>query len=94
MAKPHVNGVWRSAHKKARISYQEPYACRHTRASELLSTGVNPADAAKQLGHSLEMFIRTYADWVEAFAGDLDPTRFEGVTAEKQNIRRCKENKL
>lgn len=81
------NPVWQKAHRLARISYQEPYACRHTRASELLSTGVNPADAAKQLGHSVEMFMRTYADWVEQYAGELDPARFEGVTAEKSNIR-------
>lgn len=80
----HFNALWQTAHTKARIPYQEPYACRHTRASELLSTGVHPADAARQLGHSIEMFMRTYAEWVEQFAGELDPSRFEGVTVRKR----------
>lgn len=75
----HFNPIWKWAHEKARIPYQEPYAGRHTRASELLSTGVDPADAAKQMGHSIEMFLRTYAEWVEKFRGDLDPSRFAGV---------------
>jgi len=75
----HMNDAWREAHKKARISYQEPYACRHTRASELLSTGIQAPDAAKQLGHSVEMFHQIYAEWVEEFSGNSDLTRFEGM---------------
>jgi len=75
----HMNDAWRVAHQKARISYQVPYACRHTRASELLSTGVQAPDAAKQLGHSVEMFHQVYADWVEEFSGNLDLSRFEGM---------------
>ena len=31
--------------------------------------GVEPAFAAKQLGHTTEMFLRTYADW---FSGVKD----------------------
>ncbi|MEM9759661.1 MAG: tyrosine-type recombinase/integrase [Pseudomonadota bacterium] len=84
----HFNPIWQWAHERARIPYQEPYAARHTRASELLSTGVDPADAAKQLGHSPEMFLRVYAEWVEKFRKDLEPTRFEGVTAEIRHSRR------
>lgn len=84
----HFNPLWKEAHKKARISYQVPYACRHTRASELLSTGVNPADAAQQMGHSLEMFHRIYAAWIEQFAGDLDAARFEGLSVEREYAKR------
>ncbi|MDX2349177.1 MAG: tyrosine-type recombinase/integrase [Porticoccus sp.] len=73
------NAAWKKAHKKARIPYRIPYACRHTRASELLSTGVLPADAANQMGHSLEMFLRVYARWIEGYAKDKDSSRFEGV---------------
>ena len=75
----HFNDAWREAHKTTGISYQVPYACRHTRASELLSTGVEPGDAAKQLGHSIEMFQRIYADWVAEFYGNTDLSRFEGL---------------
>tara|TARA_R110000737_G_scaffold211992_1_gene229538 strand:+ start:418 stop:1257 length:840 start_codon:yes stop_codon:yes gene_type:complete len=73
------NDAWLKAHKKARIPYRIPYTCRHTRASELLSSGVDPADAAKQLGHSVEMFFRTYARWIDDFTKNKDNSRFEGT---------------
>ena len=73
------NNVWRAAHKKARLPYRVPYVCRHTRAAELLSTGVDPADAAKQLGHSLEMFLRIYSELIEEFCKNRDKSRFEGL---------------
>lgn len=73
------NEAWREAHKKARIPYRIPYACRHSRASELLSIGIPPAEAAKQMGHSVEMFLRTYARWIEQFSGNQDKSRLEGV---------------
>jgi|TARA_B110000259_G_C13957031_1_gene379176 site-specific recombinase XerD len=37
-------------------------AIRHTRATELVSKGVIPAKAAKQLGHDKDNFFKTYAD--------------------------------
>ena len=30
----------------------------------MLMAGVEPAFAAKQLGHTTEMFLNTYADWI------------------------------
>lgn len=72
--------AWKVAHTKCRVPYRDSYKCRHTRASELLSQGVEPGDAAKQLGHSLEMFFRIYADFIEEFSKNKDQTRFEGVT--------------
>ena len=30
----------------------------------MLLAGVEPAFAAKQLGHSTEMLLKTYADWI------------------------------
>ena len=84
------NSAWSKAHddwnkknRKEQIPYRIPYTCRHTRAAELLSTGVQPGDAAKQLGHTLEMFLRTYSEWIEEYAGENDLSRFEGVTVHK-----------
>jgi len=74
-----MNEAWRKAHKKARIPYRVPYVCRHTRAAELLSTGITPADAAKQLGHSPEMFLRIYSEFIEQYSRNQDRTRFEGI---------------
>lgn len=58
------NAAWKVALAAARVPYRIPYTCRHTRAAEMLMTGVEPAYAARQLGHSLEMFFRTYAEWI------------------------------
>ena len=30
----------------------------------MLMAGVEPAFVAKQLGHTTEMFLKTYADWI------------------------------
>lgn len=55
-----------------KLSWQRPYVLRHTRAAELLSTGVEPVRAAQQLGHSLEMFYRIYSELIEEFRRDND----------------------
>jgi len=75
------NAAWQSAHKKKRIPYRIPYTCRHTRAAELLSLDVGPADAANQLGHSVEMFLRTYSEFIEEYAKNKDKSRFEPAQA-------------
>lgn len=56
---------YRRAMSKARLRYRAPYKCRHTRAAELLTKGVKPAWAAKQLGHTLKMFFERYASWID-----------------------------
>ena len=40
---------------------------RHTRTSQLLLKGVNPAKAAKQLGHDKKTFLKTYADYLPGY---------------------------
>ena len=61
--KPYLKD-WTGTLKQCRLTYRRPYICRHTRASEMLMAGVEPAFAAKQLGHTTEMFLNTYADWI------------------------------
>ena len=60
--------AWRKAHEDTGLAYRIPYTCRHTRAAELLSANVNPAAAAKQMGHTVEMFLRTYSEFIEEYA--------------------------
>lgn len=74
-----LNDAWRLAHSKARIPYRIPYTCRHTRAAELLSQGVSPAKAAQQLGHSVQMFLNIYSEFIEEYANQ-DMSDLEGVT--------------
>ena len=66
------NAAWKKAHDKARIPYRIPYACRHTRAAELLSTGVLSAKAAKQMGHSVAVFLRIYTELIEEYCASND----------------------
>lgn len=72
------NLAWRDAHRKARVPYRIPYTCRHTRAAELLSAGVEPGRAAAQLGHTLEMFFRTYSEWIDEYSRQIDKSLLEG----------------
>lgn len=41
-----------------------PYPWRHTYASVGITEGAEPGFLARQLGHSLETFYRTYAEWI------------------------------
>lgn len=47
------------------IRYRRPYTMRHTYATRMLMEGVKPAFCARQLGHSIEVFLRNYATWME-----------------------------
>ena len=52
------------------LRWRHPYNVRHSCASRWLKAGIKPAFAAQQLGHSLEMFFRIYAKWI-----DVDETK-------------------
>ena len=49
------------------IRYRPPYNTRHTYATMMLMAGMTPAFCAKQLGHSVDIFLRTHR------LGDLYP---------------------
>lgn len=76
------NPEWREALEAAGVPYRIPYTCRHTRASELLTAGIEPAFAAKQMGHTIEMFFRTYADWIDQVRGEQQRAMIRGIGAE------------
>ena len=52
------------------LRLRHPYNVRHSCASRWLKAGIKPAFAAQQLGHSVEMFFRIYAKWI-----DVDETK-------------------
>lgn len=69
----YFNDAWHDVFKDKTIvskgiNYRVPYTCRHTRAAELLSQGVSPAAAAKQMGHTVEIFLNVYSEFIEAYA--------------------------
>jgi integrase len=60
---------WTPCLKRLGIRYRTPYTTRHTYATMMLMAGMRPAFCAGQMGHSVEMFLRTYAKWLPG-AGD------------------------
>jgi len=75
--------AWKKAHRLARVPYRIPYTLRHTRAAELMSQGAQPALAAKQLGHSVTMFLSVYSEFIEEYSGQ-DLSVLEG-----RSIKNC-----
>lgn len=77
--------IWGACHEALGLRYRDFYTCRHSRAAELISTGVDYGKAAKQLGHTPEMFLRTYSEWREDYArqhrddSDLDGVGLHGT---------------
>lgn len=56
---------WKFALEKCKVTYIKPYACRHTYASTMLSSGVNPMWVASQLGHrDWGMIRKVYGRWI------------------------------
>jgi integrase len=41
--------------------------------------GMTPAFCATQLGHSVEMFLKTYARWLDGAQNDLEMARLENA---------------
>lgn len=68
---------WRPCLKRLGIRYRSPYETRHTYATMMLMAGVTPAYAARQMGHSVEMFLRTYARWLDGGQNALEMDKLE-----------------
>ena len=58
------NAVWTEALRKLQIPYRRPYNMRPTYATAMLMAGMNPVFCAGQLGHSVALFLTTYATWI------------------------------
>jgi integrase len=45
----------------------------------MLMSNMNPAFCARQLGHSVEMFHKTYAKWIDGEQNDREMQRLENT---------------
>lgn len=54
---------------------------RHSYATCMLMASMTPAFCARQLGHTVEMFLRTYAKWIDGSQNDLEMARLENAMA-------------
>ncbi len=68
---------WARMLKKLGMRYRRPYNMRHSYATAMLMAGMTPAFCARQLGHSVEMFLRTYSKWLDGSQNDLEMARLE-----------------
>ncbi len=80
---------WTPALRALGIRYRRPYNLRHSYATAMLMAGMTPAFCARQLGHSIEMFLRTYARWIDGDRNEAEMARLEASIsprlAQKQN---------
>ncbi|WP_175692676.1 site-specific integrase [Burkholderia ambifaria] len=70
---------WTPILKRLGIRYRRPYNMRHSYATAMLMAGMTPAFCAKQLGHSIEMFLTTYAKWMDGEQNALEMARLESA---------------
>lgn len=77
---------WTPTLKALGIRYRRPYNLRHTYATQMLMAGMTPAFCAKQLGHSVEMFLRTYSKWLDGAQNDLEMARLEDALKTKSAL--------
>jgi integrase len=72
---------WARILKRLGIRYRRPYNMRHSYATSMLMAGMTPAFCARQLGHTVEMFLRTYAKWIDGSQNDVEMARLENALA-------------
>lgn len=78
---------WRHIFKTLSMRYRRAYNCRHTYATAMLMSGMTPAFCARQLGHSVEVFLRTYSRWLDGQRDDLEMQRLESSLGDKPGIK-------
>lgn len=66
---PRFRFFWLATLKRLGIRHRPPYNTRHTYATMMLMAGMKPGFCAGQMGHSVELFLRTYSKWIPG-AGD------------------------
>jgi integrase len=70
---------WRPCLKRLGIRYRSPYETRHTYATMMLMAGMTPAFCARQMGHSIETFLRKYAKWIDGGRNDVEMAKLEAL---------------
>lgn len=70
---------WTPTLKRLGIRYRRPYNMRHTCATTMLMAGMNHAFCASQLGHSVDIFQRTYSKWIDGEQNDREMERWEAT---------------
>lgn len=68
---------WAPTLKRLGMRYRVPYTTRHTYATLMLMEGMNAAFCARQMGHSVELFMRVCTRWLDGARDDLEMAKVE-----------------
>lgn len=74
---PKFRWYWVPTLKRLGIRHRRPYDTRHTDATMMLMAGMTPAFCAKQMGNSVEVFLRTYSKWTSEAQDAIEMQRLE-----------------
>lgn len=74
--------MFRAAVKLLKIRARPAKNTRHTYATIMLMGDAKPAWAAAQLGHSVDMFVRRYARWIQGADGGAELAKVERFTGQ------------
>lgn len=81
--------AWRPAVKAAGVPSFRPYDCRHLCASLLIAEGrLSLPEIAAQMGHSLQVLLRTYAHVIEGHRGAVGRPLDDVVLEARHRISR------
>jgi integrase len=69
---PFRRSFWTPTLASLGIRYRRPYNMRHTYATTMLMAGMNHSFCAKQMGHSVDQFQRTYTKWIDGEQNDRE----------------------
>lgn len=83
---------WEPMLRRLGIRYRRPYNMRHSYATAMLMVGMTPAFCAKQLGHSVEMFLTTYSKWIDGNQNVIEMARLESTISSLQPPQNRAEN--
>lgn len=79
---------WKPAMKISGIRHRDARQTRHTFATVCLMAGIKPAWAARQMGHSVEMFYRVYSRWIDHADKGAERRKLDGyISAEAGDMK-------
>ncbi|RKJ96664.1 tyrosine-type recombinase/integrase [Alicycliphilus denitrificans] len=85
-----LNAWWKPAMKLSGIRQRDARQTRHTFATMCLMAGIKPAWAARQMGHSVEMFYRVYSRWINHADKGAERRKLDGYISAKLGDTKAK----
>lgn len=76
---PKYRWYWVPTLKRLGMRHRRPYNTRHTYATMMLMAGMTPAFCAAQLGHSRDVFDRSYAKWIPGTGDATEMAKLEAA---------------